>query len=105
MAKFRARIGYVESQETAPGVFTLVPTEKYYTGDLLANNQSWQNGDRVNDNITFSNKISIVADPFAQANFEKIRYVRWAGTRWKVKNIQYLRPRIVLTLGEVYNGD
>jgi hypothetical protein len=61
-------------------------------------------GEQLNDNITVSNSISIIADPFANQNFHAMRYVNWMGANWKVTNVDVQRPRLILTIGGVYNG-
>jgi hypothetical protein len=33
-----------------------------------------------------------------------MRYVEWAGVRWTVQDVEVQRPRLLLRLGEVYNG-
>lgn len=104
MAKFYGAIGYAETSETAPGVWEEVITERNYSGDVIKNSKRWQNGENLNDNLTLDNKISILADPFAYENFHTIRYVKWMGTSWKASSIDFQRPRIVITIGGVYNG-
>jgi hypothetical protein len=104
MAKFYGAIGYAESSETSPGVWEEGITERNYSGDVIRNSKRWQNGETLNDKLTVNNEISIIADPFAYEHFHTIRYVKWMGASWKVSKIDILRPRIILTLGEVYNG-
>jgi hypothetical protein len=108
MAKFVGSIGYVTSQETAPGVFSLVTTERAAVGDILRSNHSWQaSEDSTNHNLRLNNRISIVADPFVNQNFDKIRFVRWIGTTWEVTGVDVdtANPRVTLTIGGVYNGN
>lgn len=104
MAKFYGAIGYGEMTETAPGVHQDVITEKNYRGDIIRNTRRLENGDSVNDDISVSNSISIVADEYANNHFFAIRYVKWAGALWKVSNVEVQSPRLLLTLGGVYNG-
>lgn len=104
MAKFYGVIGYGHSTETAPGVLKDVITERTYTGDVVRNTRQLQDGTKVNDDISVTNSISIVADAYASENFFAIRYVEWAGTLWKVSDVDVRRPRLVLRLGGVYNG-
>lgn len=104
MAKFYGAIGYGETMETAPGVYQDVITEHNYRGDITRNTRRLEDGDKVNDDISVSNSISIVADEYANEHFFAIRYVRWAGTLWKVSNVEVQSPRLLLTLGGVYNG-
>jgi hypothetical protein len=106
MAKFYDVVGYGNSVETPPesGVYIDVITEVPYYGDVTRNSRRLASGESVNDNITVNNSISIVADEYAVANFFAIRYVRWEGVLWIVTNVDVQSPRLVLTLGSVYNG-
>jgi len=104
MAKFHGVVGFVQTEETAPGVFTEVVTEVSYTGDILRNNQRWEAADKLNDNLVIGNRFSIVANPYAYTNMKYIRYIEWMGTKWVVSSIDIQRPRLVLTVGGVYNG-
>jgi len=104
MAKFQGKIGFVNSQETAPGVHSEVITERNYKGDILRNSQSWERGEYLNDNIDISNRLSIVADQFAYDNLSYMRYIFWMNAKWKIKSIDIQRPRLILTVGGVYNG-
>lgn len=104
MAKFYGPIGYAESVETKPGVWEDRIIERYYRGDVIKNNRRLQSTDQVNDDISISNEISIVADPFANGNFHKMRYISFFGAKWKILNVDVQYPRLILTLGGVYNG-
>lgn len=104
MAKFFGKIGYIKNMEVQPGVWADRAIEKSYYGDVSRNTSRFQQSDGVNDDISINNIISIVADPYAKENFQYIRYVEWMGTKWKVTNAEVSYPRIILTLGGMYNG-
>lgn len=104
MSKFYGVIGYVEDEETAVDVITEVPVERAYKGDILKNNRRLEKGIGLNDDVTVSNQISILADPYAMNHMHTMRYVKWRGVAWKVASIDYEPPRLLLTLGGVYNG-
>lgn len=104
MSKFYGEIGYAVTKETAPGVYTETVEKRSYYGDLLRNSRSTQSSGQVNDNINISNEISIVADPFAMENFHSMLYVNYMGANWKVSNVEVRYPRLILTIGGVYNG-
>ncbi len=109
MAKFYGVIGYVETVETEPGLWEEKITEKPYYGDLIRNFGKHESSGGVNDNINVANEISIVADPYATEHFFAIRYVKFQlpklGGVWKVTNAEVAYPRLILTIGGVYNGD
>lgn len=104
MAKFYGKVGYGISTETDPGVWEDVITEYSYRGDVHRNTRMLNDGEKVNDDLSVSNSISIVADAFARENFFAIRYVEWAGALWKVSEVEVESPRLTLRLGGVYNG-
>lgn len=104
MAKFYGKIGFAETAETDPGVHTETIVTREYYGDVNRNSRRLQTTDQVNDNVNISNEISIVADPYAMNNFHTMRFVEFMGATWKVTNIEVQPPRLVLTLGGLYNG-
>ena len=104
MAKFYGVIGYAVTKETAPGVWTEEIAEQSYYGDLTRNMRRPQDSGDLNDDINVANEISIVADPYANANFHSMRYVAFIGAKWKISKVEVQYPRLILTLGGVYNG-
>jgi len=104
MAKFYGTVGYVETVETAPSVWDEQTIERQYYGDVVKNTKRYEKGEGLNDNLNVNNTISIVADAYAEQHFFAIRYVEWMGARWKVSNVDVQRPRLILSLGGVYNG-
>jgi hypothetical protein len=105
MAKYHGKIGYATSTEVNPGVWTDTISEREYYGDVIRETKEWRsNPQAVNDNLTVGNRLSIVADDFAFENFSAMRYAIWAGVYWKVNSIEIQRPRLILSIGGVYNG-
>lgn len=104
MAKFYGPIGYAETKETRPGVFQEIITELNYAGDVLRKARRLESGETINDNISVNNSLSIIADPYAYQHFFAIRYVKWMGAFLKVTNVEVQSPRLILTIGGVYNG-
>lgn len=106
MARFHGEVGYGEAVETPPGsgVWKDVITEFSYLGDVVRNTRRLDNGEKVNNDISVGNSISIVADEYAIAHFFKIKYVNWSGVLWTVTNVEVQSPRLILSLGSVYNG-
>ena len=103
MEKWFGKIGFAETKETKPGVWEEIITVREYYGDVTRNTRRFQSSENLNDNIVVSNDISIVADPYAIQNFHSIRYIEFMGTKWKIDNVEVSYPRLILTLGEIYN--
>ena len=104
MPKFYGNIGYAISKETAPGVWVEDIVEHKYSGDVYRNTRKLQSGNQVNDSIDISNEISILSDPFANENFHSMRYVTYMGAKWNVSSVEVRYPRLILTVGGLYNG-
>ena len=104
MAKFYGTIGYVNTVETEPGMWEEQKTERQYSGELVKNTLRLESSGGVNDNVNISNEVSIVADPYAYENFHAMRYIKFMGAKWKISNIEVRYPRLILTIGGVYNG-
>lgn len=103
MGKFYGKIGYAIMAETAPDTWQEEIQIRNYYGDVIRSVKKWENGQGLNDDLNISNELSIVADAFAYQHFHEIRYVEWYGAKWKVRNVEVQRPRLVLSIGGVYN--
>lgn len=104
MNKWFGKVGYANTSEVRPGVYEEVITEREYYGDVIRNTKQIENSGEVIDNISVSVSISIVADPFAYNNFHTMKYVDYMGSKWNVKTVDPQYPRMLLTLGGLYNG-
>lgn len=104
MARFHGKVGYGTTVEKANGVWEDDIVERTYFGDVIRNSRRFRDAEKINDDLTVGNSISIVADEYARGNVGTIRYVEWAGSLWKVTEVEVQRPRLILRLGGVYNG-
>jgi hypothetical protein len=107
MARFRGEVGYsinTVEQPEGSGKWVEQIEEHVYYGDVIRNVRNMGPGDKVNENLSVSNSISVMADQFADEHFSKIKYVRWMGQPWTVTSVEVRAPRLILTLGSVYNG-
>lgn len=112
MNKFYGNVAYGVTEEgtfedgTPNGVWTAKIIKHAYPGEVSKNwNASQSSSNKINNDITTSNVISILADEFAFSNFSTIKYVEYMGSRWTVKDVEVAHPRLILTLGGLYNGD
>ena len=87
MGKWFGKIGYAITGETEPGLWEDTIVERQYYGDITSDRRKRQTSNEVNDNITLSNVISIIADPFAYENCSNMAYAEIMGTKWKITDI------------------
>lgn len=110
MARFSGNVGYLITAEEIvngepTGIWKETYVERPYFGDIDRLSSRWGSGSNLNDDIVLSNSISIVADPFAYENFQLMKYVVWKGQKWKIESASVQYPRIILSVGGVYNAD
>lgn len=103
MAKWYGNIGFSETVEVEPGIHDQRYTDRKYYGELVRNTSKFQTSGGVNDNVNVSTELSIVSDPYANANFLRMRYVEMYGAKWKINNVEVKYPRLILSIGGVYN--
>lgn len=104
MARFYGNVGYGVPNEPVNGVWSDTVTELPYYGEVLSEARSLVPTEQVNDDIRFQHRISIIADAYAFEHYQWIKYVEEAGSLWVVTNVAVERPRLILTLGGVYDG-
>ena len=103
MSKFYGAIGYAVSTEGNSGVWRDEIRRLNYYGDVIRDTRQYQTGDGLNDNLNISNQFSILAYPYAYENFHAMVYIEYMGTKWKISNVEVQYPRLILTVGGVYN--
>lgn len=107
MSKWCGKVGYAVCEETPAnsGIWVDSIVEKLHYGDLILRRSRWESAGQINDNLNITNEVSMIADPYALENFSSIKYVEIMGTNWKVTTVEIQRPRLILTVGGVYNGE
>lgn len=106
MPKYHGKVGYGFAVEDPPdsGIYVDRITEHTYFGEIVRNTRKLISNENLNSDISVGNSISIIADEYAIGHFMKIKYVEWAGVFWTVTDVEVQSPRLLLSLGSVYNG-
>lgn len=104
--RYYDKIGFwFDDVEVEPGIFRPQVEERYYTGDIIETRQRWEESTaQQNDNLNIRNKISIISDLYLNQHLSSIKYATFMGGKWKVNSVDIRYPRVILELGEVYNG-
>lgn len=105
MAKFHGMIGFTEQVKTAPGVYSERIVEREYFGEIVRLTYNAHSGsETANDELTVNKQISIIANDYAFRNFQFMKYVEYMGAKWKITSAEPAYPRIILSIGGVYNA-
>ena len=105
MAKYHGKIVFASQTEKTPGVWVDEITEHECSGDVLRMVKNIQTSGNLNDDISINNQISIVMDAFINANLFAARYIEFMGAKWKITSVEVQYPRLILTIGGVWNGE
>lgn len=104
--RYAGKIGFVKTVDLGNGIHNPETTERQYIGDVIRNTARWkENQDSINGDITINNQLSILIDPYALENFQYMKYIEWMGTLWNIESVEINYPRVILTIGGVYNGE
>lgn len=104
MSKFHGIIGFISTYEKEPGVWAEQKIEREYYGDVVRNIRKWVDNNQVNNDINVNNSISIIADSYAHENVYAMKYIHFGGAIWNINSIDIQWPRIILSIGGLYNG-
>ena len=104
MPKCSGVIGYALAGETQPGVWTEGITEKKYYGDIIRDNRKIIDQGEINGSVNINNNISVVSNKFMLENLAFMRYISLNNSKWKVSTVDIKPPRLIITLGGLYNG-
>lgn len=107
MPKYYGEIGFATTAEYPEdsGIWVSTIIKKNYSGDILNSFRRIEISDSVNPDLNVSNRISIVANQYAMQNFHSIRYAEYLGAKWRVSSVEVQAPRLILSLGGLYNGE
>lgn len=104
MSRWFGKVGYDDTADRGDDVWESNITERAYYGDVLEFSSRWDSkSDKVNDDLRIGNSISIIADAYAYQSFSQIKYVEFMGAKWEVTNVKVQPPRLILSLGGVWN--
>lgn len=104
-SKFAGKVGYsIDQHEISPGVIEDAVLERNYKGDVKRVGIKSRIGETILPELDITNEFRIVADAFMYQHFSSIRYIKWMGVCWAVRQVDVQRPRLVLRVGGVYHG-
>ncbi|QGJ84761.1 hypothetical protein [Lactococcus phage P1046] len=105
MSRVNITIGInpAEPSEVRPGVFEYIPIE--YTNvpaSVLEANFNITDGQSVNQESNGVTRLSFIMSNDVNNRLGLLTYVTYLGIKYKVSNVRIVRPRVEVTLGEVF---
>lgn len=107
MEKFYGVLGYIKTVEEPPmsGIWVGKTIERNYYGDVIRLSSMNQMNDKANGDISLNSQFSILSDPYSLENFSFLKYVKYMGVLWEIKTVEVQYPRLIITVGGVYNEE
>lgn len=102
--KWFGKIAFADQVDDGTGIWENKIVERDYFGDILQNSKRNQVTE-INQDITVTNQLSVIADPYLLDSFHKILYVTFMGSKWRVSEVQVGYPRLTLSFGSLYNEE
>lgn len=104
MAKYCDIIGFCISEDQGNGIFKDRILEKRYKGEIIRQSANNVQNDNLNGDLILNARINILADPYTIRYIGTIKYAYYMNVCWKVTSFELQYPRILISLGGVYNG-
>ena len=102
--RYSGKFGYAESTETTPGVMEDVITERDYIGDVVQRTEAFKLADSVLPQYRTTTSVSVLSDGVLAENYKDLRYISYMGANWSVSSAVYQFPRLIVYIGDRYNG-
>lgn len=102
--RYSGALGLVEQTEVRPGIWEETVTEVPVLGTVRQATEVLPNVDSVLPQHTTTTSISVPARGVGPLDNSNIRYITYKGHRWQISSIVDEPPRIVVYIGEKYNG-
>lgn len=105
MARYAGLVCYAEQVETSPGIWKNKELTRMMKGDLIRQNANINSDGKVNSDVTLNHRVSLIGDAYAFGNYFNMKWIFIDGRKVKINSVEVSRPRIILTLGGLWNGD
>lgn len=102
--RYSGKFGYGQSEEVRPGIWEDVITERDHIGDVVQTTEAFDVSGSVLPQYRTTTSVSVLSDGVLAESYKSLRYVTHAGERWSVASAVLQPPRLVVYIGEVYNG-
>ena len=101
--RFSGNIGIARGpQETSAGIYQEQFDEIDVKGTMRRSSARWPN--MKSNEVRAKHILSIIPPESSTVDINEVVYVWWKGRRWSVIDIGAEPPRILLSLGGLYNG-
>src|SRR5262245_28550134 len=102
--RYSGALGIVEQTEVRPGIWEETVIEVPVLGVVRQRTEVLDSADRILPAHSTTTSISVPGRGVGPQDNSNIRYITYKGIRWQIASIVDEPPRIVIFIGEKYNG-
>lgn len=81
-----------------------VITERDYIGDVVQRTEAFTVEGSVLPQYRTTTSVSVLSDGVLAEKYSNLRYISYMGQNWSVSSVVQQYPRMVVYIGELYNG-
>lgn len=104
MARYSGLVGYVTQEETVPGVWSPVENPRTMKGEIIRQSSTNPDHGKINSDISLNHRVSLWGDAYAFDSYYAIKWIQIDGRKWEVTSVEIKRPRIIVTVGGLWNA-
>ena len=105
MSRYSGALGIrTDNVETSPGIFEDSIEEIRITGDIYLKSARWRSGESAQDELSANQTVSFIAPESVKSRLDAVVYITWMGKKWSIQSLEYMLPRLQISLGGLYNG-
>lgn len=98
------QIGYGSPTEVRPGIFEDTIVERDALAEVVQRTEALDINDSIIPTYRTTTSVSVISDGPTKPMYNDIRYVKYQGFKWAITSVVHQPPRVVLYIGEKYNG-
>jgi len=102
--RYSGVLGIAQQTEVRPGIWEETVTEVPVLGTVRQRTEVLESADRILPGLGTNTSISVPARGVGPQDNSSIRYITYKGIPWQIQSIVDEPPRIVIYIGEKYNG-
>lgn len=102
--RYSGALGVIQQTEVRPGIWEETVIEVPVLGDVKQRTEVLSGESAVLPEYSTTTSISVPARGVGPLNNSTIRYITYKNIRWQIASIVDDPPRIVIYIGEKYNG-
>lgn len=104
MSRYSGAIGIKNQSVETDGIVDTTIEEIPVTGTIYKKAMSWSVGEASQNKLQSNQTISVIAPESVQNRLDGIVYATYLDIKWSIKSMEYIRPRLRLTIGGTYNA-